>query len=231
MSSRYQSAEEVEANYLKRLGTELGAAFYALHTETTWLFIKWEQFRTLYGTTPERIELLNEAAPLFFRVLQDSLWEDILLHISRLTDAPQSLGKTNLTIQGLPLLIGEPELREEVQVLVERAVEQSTFARDWRNRRLAHRDLALALKQSTRELTEASREKVQKAAEAIAATLNCISLRKFESTTGYEYAQHPGDATSLLYVLLEGTTSERRRRDRLRRGEYLPEDLAPPTGV
>jgi hypothetical protein len=40
----------------------------------------------LFGTSPEGIALLNRAAPRSFRVMQDSVWDDVLLHFCALTD-------------------------------------------------------------------------------------------------------------------------------------------------
>ena len=58
--------------------------------------IKWAEYKELFGTSPRRIELLNSAAGLFFRILQDTLWEDALLHLCRLTDPAKMHGKENL---------------------------------------------------------------------------------------------------------------------------------------
>jgi hypothetical protein len=61
--------------------------------------LKWGEYVELFGTKPSRIDLRNRAAGGFFRVVQDGLWEDVLLHVARLTDAPRSGGRANLTIR------------------------------------------------------------------------------------------------------------------------------------
>ena len=61
---------------ISTLGDALGAIFYELQNDLIWLHVKWHQYRVLYGSTPERIDLLNDAAPLAFRVVEDALWDD-----------------------------------------------------------------------------------------------------------------------------------------------------------
>jgi AbiU2 len=84
--------------------------------------------------------------------VQDSLWEDTLLHLSRITDRPETGGRENLTIQRLPGLVTDTALATELRTLVEQAVTRSAFARKWRNRRIAHSDLALAIKEGAMPL-------------------------------------------------------------------------------
>jgi hypothetical protein len=102
----------------------------------------------VFGTSKERIDFLNEAAPDFFASLQSTLWDDVLLHLCRLTDPAKSAGKPNLTLQCLPALISNPSLRKNVEDLLEQAKEKTAFAREWRNRRLAHREFRLVLPQT-----------------------------------------------------------------------------------
>ena len=54
--------------------------------EAAFLHLKWNEYVVLFGTGPERVDLLNRAAPGFFHLVQDSWWDDLLLHISRMTD-------------------------------------------------------------------------------------------------------------------------------------------------
>jgi len=105
------------------------------------LHFDWHEYSELFGSKPERIVLLNEVAPHVFRLIQDRLWETTLLHLARLTDPPKSPGddKTNLSIKGLPDLITDGKLKEQVSKLVDEAVKSTEFARDWRNRLIGHR--------------------------------------------------------------------------------------------
>jgi hypothetical protein len=77
--SRWKSAKEVRASYIDAMGQELGELFHATSSELTWIHWRWKQYRILFGEKPGRIDLLNEAAPLFFRIVQDVFFEDTLL--------------------------------------------------------------------------------------------------------------------------------------------------------
>jgi hypothetical protein len=180
----------------------------------------------LFGSKPARVELLNKAAPVFFRLIQDSLWDDILLHIARLTDPPISFGaKANLTICYLSDLVATSETKAAVQALIGIAKDKSLFCRDWRNRRIAHRDLALALDSPATPLQPASRQYVREALSAIDAVLNAVSGAYMDSETYFERPGHAGGALSLLYVIDDGVRAEAKRRDRLKQGKWSEDDL------
>jgi AbiU2 len=110
--SGYVTEDEVRDEYIRRMGRPLGAVFSALTRELVWLHVKWGEYMELFGTSPERIELLNNAAPTFFGIVQNIMWEDSMRHIARLTDPPKSVRKENLTIKTLPDLVS-PKFRDD----------------------------------------------------------------------------------------------------------------------
>jgi hypothetical protein len=183
--SRRQTAEEARAELEATLGTDLGAALHELQHDLAWLHLKWQQHRELYGTKPERIEILNSAAPAFFRIVEDTLWDDTLLHICRLTDPAGQGRRQRLSITRLPPLMGDPDARDELERLVREAVSAAAFARDWRNRRIAHRDLAHAMDPKAEPLAAASRRAVELALLALRQVLNFVNekLRKSSSSS------------------------------------------------
>ena len=184
--STHRTAEEVKQHHLEVMGDDLGSLYHALWNELAWLYSKWEEYVELFGTKPSRIDLINSAAGHFFRIVQDSLWEDTLLHIARLTDPPKSAGKENLTIRRLPHLIEEQTLKGKVSELIDVAVEKAAFCRDWRNRHIAHKDLGLTLSAGAEPLKPASRAKVKEALGSISDVLNALSTHYMDSTTMFE---------------------------------------------
>ncbi|NLG66066.1 MAG: hypothetical protein GX537_10730, partial [Actinobacteria bacterium] len=139
------------------------------------LHAKWQQYRKLYGTSPERVDLLNDSAAFFFGIIDTVMWHDILLHITRLTDPPRTAGKANLTLTRLPDGITDQELSSAVATLVHDAVAKSDFARDWRNRRIGHSDLALALQDPrATPLKNTSRQSIENALAALRRVMNKI---------------------------------------------------------
>ena len=226
---RFISPDRVKQERLSVLGAELGDTYHALQNEFAWILLKWEQYTALFGQSAQRVQILNEAAPLFFVIVQETFWDDILLHLSRLTDPPKSAGRTNLSIRRLPELIEDAPFKTEVEKLVQTAVESSRFARDWRNRRLAHCDLQLSLEHSANSLSPASRASVNDSLEALRILLKCIHSHYFDRDIDLDFTREPGDANALVRVLADGVEATRARRKRLDDGNLSPNDwLGPP---
>jgi hypothetical protein len=222
--SPHRTADEVKQHCLDSMGEELGRFYHELSNELDWLYIKWSEYVELYGTRPARVEMLNKAAGGFFRVVQDALLDDVLLHIACLTDPSMSAGRRNLTVRGVPDLIDRPMLRRSIEKRIDAAVQCANFARDWRNRRIAHRDLALALEQGAEPLMPASRAKCKKAIQAITEVLNKVSSAYLGSTTVFDSLENSAGAISLLYVIDDGLRVEDEREARFRSKDYRPDD-------
>lgn len=210
------------------MGEPLGQIYSALWQEIATLHFHWGEYVELFGNKPARITLLNDAAPFFFRMIQDGLLEMSVLHLARLTDAPVSRGRnerTNLTIRSLPNLIAEPEFKATVATLINEAIAATDFCRDWRNRHIAHRDLKLALDQPTTPLAEGSRAAVKKALDALGAVLNALAGHYFKSETRFDLGAPRGGSASLLYVLSEGVRAQEAREKRPEEGRPAKEDF------
>jgi hypothetical protein len=220
----YLTAAEVKQEHIEKLGNNLGSLFHELWNEVGSLHIKWQEYVELFGKKPSRIDLLNQSAPVFFGIVQESLWENVLLHLARLTDPPKSAGKNNLTLKRLPNLV-DTEIRETIIKQIAYAEEKIGFCRDWRNRHIAHRDLKLAMGEHAEPLKPASRAKVKDALKSIVMILNTISEYYMKSTMAFDLITEPGAAEDLLYVLDDGIRTDVERRKRIEAGKYLPEDL------
>ena len=164
--------------------------------------MKWGQYRELFGKNAERIELLNRAAPLFVGILQRVFHDDVLLHLARLTDPPNSSGRDNLTVRSLPDLIANEALRDHVETALSRVMATCESARKWRNRRLAHSDLSTIRAQS--ELSGLSRQDVEDALAAFRELLNTIEQWYCSSEVAYGAIPEPGGAESLVYYIEKG---------------------------
>lgn len=227
MTSNTITAEQAKAKHILAMGDELGPIYDALWQQVAWLHRKWSEYVVLFGTKESRVVLLNQAAPSFARIVQDSLWEDVLLHIARLTDPAKSAGKSNLSIQALAALITHSATKAAVESRTAEAVVASEFCRDWRNRHIAHRDLRLALEQAAEPLKPASRKKVGEALKALAAVLNAVANHYLGSTTFFEIGAGHDGAMSMLSLLDAGLNAESSRRERLTSGRYAPSDHKP----
>jgi hypothetical protein len=227
MNSNFRSAAQAKVEHIHAMGSELGGLYDALWQEVASLHSKWSEYVILFGTKPSRIDLLNQAAPSFFRLIQDALWEDAVLHIARLIDSPMSVGKPNLSVRRIPQLIEDVGLGEKVKTLVDVCLKESEFSRDWRNRHLAHRDLGRAISDNADPLMEGSRAQAKLALQSLACVLNALAEFYLDTSLSFDPGYEPGGAEALLYVLDDGLKYEKARTERIEAGTYHQEDFLP----
>jgi len=194
---RYNSAEEVREDRLRVLGTDLGAIYDALYNEVLWLHTKWGQYCILYAHSEARVELLNSVSGFFFSMIQDLMWQDIMLHLARLTDPKQSMSKDNLSLDRLKDEFEEGEFASRIGELVEDAKSKVDSVRRWRNRYLAHSDLQLACGVSAQPLPGVSRRSIEEALAAVRGILNAIELHYWNAQAKFEIVPI-GDTSDLV---------------------------------
>lgn len=214
------TAEEQKAQCIKEMGEELGVYYQALWQQVAFLYAKLNEYVELYGDKQSRIDILNQVAPFLFKLVEDVLWDDILLHIARLTDPAETMGKTNLTIQGLSCLIPDEKLRAKVSQLTGAAIQKTAFCRDHRNRRLAHNDLNLITSVQAKPLEGVSRLKLKEGMGAIAEVLKAVSGHYFDSDILFEMSRGGKGAVSMLYILRDGLALAEERRARIQIGDF-----------
>ena len=145
---RYLTAEEVRNEIIAVFPGRLGELYFELRNNVSALHLNWQNYRVLYGVSSEKIDLLNWAASSFFGLLDDILRHDILMHIVRLADPPQSMGRDNASLERLVNELSVSADVNLVQTLRTKVQEFQTHCypiRQLRNRILAHGDLATAL--------------------------------------------------------------------------------------
>jgi hypothetical protein len=202
------TGDEMHSHYIAKMGEELGSVFHALSEELSRLHWRWQQYRFLFGEKPDCIDLLNQTAPFFFKMVHDVLFEDALLGIARFVASPKSMGNDNLTLQRIPALIAETKFNDEMSKLVEDSKASAAFAIEWRHRYIAHRDLRMSV--SVSALPEVTREKIDAALSSFHLALDTLELHYCGAHTAYDMPV-PGDARSLVYLLKEGLTHEKNK--------------------
>ena len=227
MGSVNREPDEILQNHIKCMGKKLGTYFNALWNEVAWLYTKWSEYDELFAKKPSRVDLLNDAAPTFFHIVQDCLFKDILLHIARLTDPPKTGKKKNLSIRSLPNIISSDRLKKEIEGLIETTVEKAEFCRDWRNRRIAHTDLKLSLSEPAVPLKPVSREKVKAVLESISSIMNVIAREFMDTIIIFDGLPKLKGAEALLYILDDGIKAEKRRRERIIARKFTDDDIKP----
>lgn len=221
-----RSAEEIQQHNVSVMGDALGVVYSELWQELGRLFSDWGEFVSLFGTNPERIDLLNNSAAHFFRTIQDSLWERTLLKIARITDPAKTGKRHNLSLASLAAAITDPALKNAVEFSISDTLEKCAFARDWRNRHIAHADMELALDATTQPLATASRQNVKEALLSIQDVLNAVSIPLLESTTRFDEMTLLNSGEDLIFLLDFALRKKAEQRKRIESGNYTDDDLA-----
>jgi len=193
--------DEIRSGYISEMGQQLGASFYELYRKLMELHVLWQQYRQLFGSDADTVHLLNRTSGLFFKIVQDELWDSVLLGVSRMTDPPTTGKKKNLTIQSLPPLIADTKLQSEVQDLCDKALVAAEFAREHRNKRIAHQDHDYLSNRNSDPLSGISRALVEEMLAALRAVLNRLDLHFRDSTVMYEEFVDESGARLLVHKL------------------------------
>lgn len=196
-----RNSEEILAHYLLTMGNPLGTAFWHLNQQILELHLVWEQYTQLFGEGEETVNLLNRTAGLFFKIVQDELWDSVLLGVSKLTDPAQTGKNKNLSIRSLPELIADSTLRGRVLDLCDEALMKAEHARDHRNKRIAHQDQQYFYGREAQPLGGVSRALVKEMLQAITAVMNEINVFYCDTTMFYDSISAGGDAAWLVHKL------------------------------
>jgi hypothetical protein len=212
--------EELKQRNIAAMGEEAGTQYSLLNNEVAILHLYWKEYVELFSTNQKRIDRLNQTAPGFFRMLQTELFQTNMLHLVRLTDPSKTGKKENLSLQNLPELVTDAGLKKTLTDLLAVVTTKTEFARDWRNRRFAHYDLALATSASAIPLETADKEKFNEALKAMADVINVIEAYFFRNFTSFDHIAGNAGAATLLYVLGDGVQAKERRQKAIADGKF-----------
>jgi hypothetical protein len=84
-----------------RYPTHIRDIWSALKAEVVRLHGRWIIYCQLFGTSSERVDILNRSASTFFNVIQKTMLHDIQLSLSKLGDPAGSGARKNLTLDTL----------------------------------------------------------------------------------------------------------------------------------
>lgn len=114
-----------------------------LQNDFLWSNVYLTQYKKLFEFNSKRIFLLDQTASMFFAVVQELLWHEIIISITRLTDKHEVGSNRNNSINIIPYLEIELswDLDPDIEILITQINEKSQPFREWRNKRIAHRDM------------------------------------------------------------------------------------------
>ena len=232
----HQTAEETRQCRVDKMGPELGELHDDLFTEVAWLHLKWAHYRELFVESSEQTALFNRIAPLFFARLDDILFDDIILHISRLTDPPVYTQKTNqrkqkhyrLSLKCLVELIPNDGLRKQVGQEVGSLCAMSDIARDWRHRLLAHCDLLTVRDQNPRPRPGASRHDIEEILASMRRVMNLVYAHFCDTEDAYCFVGTIGGPSELVRALELADPAKLDKQEKRRDIERLKRPSASP---
>ena len=176
----------------------------ALEAEVVWLHGRWIIYRQLYGTSSERIQLLNESAGTFFNVLNQTLLHDVQLSLSKLGDPAGTGARTNMTLAALVEAFkncSENEIVAKVEPLLAAFNASCSKIRHRRNKWIAHFDRTTMLGSKVNPRQGPSRNEIEVALEALRNFMNCVQLHYLESQTMYSDFVMDSDGEHLIFAL------------------------------
>jgi hypothetical protein len=218
------SYAEAREEYCRVMGDELGTAYHLLWNECALLHMRWEEYVEMFGKTQAEFDTMNEVAPGFFKSVQDTLWESILLNLCKFAD-PRRVGPRRTLSLAALLTMNASQTVPRLTYLVSEARSKIKFAQDWRNRWIAHADLEHALDKTVRPLAPASRTDVKEALAAIVVTLEAIDLHFTGSVLGFGGTTWNWGGTQLLSELRLVARHREVRSERMNSGNVPLDDL------
>lgn len=164
-----------------------------LSRELSLLYTKRTDYKTLYCTDDDTVQLLDYAASLFFQIVREVLRDDIILTLCRITDPPASTvrgaKKDNLTIEHLISIIpaADSTLKQRLHNLLPIIKARCKKFREHRNRRVGHDDLGTRLKRPNALLPGIGIDDADAAFKSIADVLNVVELHYDKNKQSYEH--------------------------------------------
>ena len=212
----FKSAEESLIDDQALLGEEYGVAFHHACQELWRVSYAWDRYEALFGTEG-RVELLNRSGPSFWGILQNLLFDDVLLGLCRLTDPPKNRHQRNLGIR-LLLELEPSKHKARLRQAIDRALKKTEFARKWRDKRIAHNDFE-HMTNPAKKLPLATGKKVADAIISIHHVLRWI-MAKHSGSDMFLMEMGDGDALEVLGVIADGLEFGERRQAELSAGRY-----------
>ena len=108
----------------------------------------------------------------------------------------------------LPALIQDPILKQEVERLVDNCRDKTEFAREHRNKRLAHRDLLHASQNGAIPLSGVSRAHIEEMLSSLRLVMNRIDGHYRDTTVTYEHFVSQTGARHLVWGLMNPDKDE-----------------------
>lgn len=189
------------------MSDELQDLFEKLVYQVRWAESKYLEYHSLFGTSVEQIDLLNDAGAHFFGTVERVMWAELIIHISCLTGPAQTKLKNatfeNLSVRRFTALV-DPSVRSDVETAVKDAVAKGRFTIKPRNKLYAHIDITPINVTKVQELTLGSRRQMSEVIDALNAVVNSIALPYEGMTYRFMKGAFHGRADHVVALLRAG---------------------------
>jgi len=184
------------------ISAELREKLDAIDQEVVLLHFKWTYLKQLFGSE-KSVAIVNATAPSIFSVIEEAMFNDILLTLMRLVDPPKSKNGANLSLRNIAADLSDPELKQQVQLLEVQIRDKAKDIKVWRDKKLAHNDLLKHLKKSA-PVPAIQISELTAALELVRKAMNLIHGYFSDTTVLYDQCITEKDGNALLFLLEYG---------------------------
>jgi hypothetical protein len=189
--------------------------FADLWQDVAWLHRKWQTYSDLFGA-PEKFGVLNDTGRAFFQTVEEALRMDMIMSFGRLLDPPKSMGKDNLSIGHLIKELRnhcDASLQESLQQRLDELKEHCKPITKWRNRRVAHNDLATAMEYHPERLPHIGPSYVDQALAGLSDLMNSVQRQFQDGESCFQPHITHGGAKDVIFYLEQALEYVRLQRD------------------
>lgn len=171
-----------------------------LNSEVLSLHERWIIYRQVYGTNPERIDLVNKAASGFFAISQRVLMNDVQLTLIKLAEESQK----NATLGRLVSEVRRTAAGKSSAALSNSLIklrQSCQKIKDRRDKDIAHFGLSVQLGNKASVLPGPSRQEIEEALTELRTFMNTFLLLFGEPEMAYEHFILQSDGDTLIFTL------------------------------
>ncbi len=127
-----KDADAAYAEIVAKMPQPLADMYWRFSNQYCYALEKWQEFDELFSS-PQQVDLLNQAAPAFFASLQRTLFLDLVMDVGRFTDPPEMGQFRNLSLAQLENAVPDAQVRAALNALHLNAKAKCKPVRDYRN--------------------------------------------------------------------------------------------------
>lgn len=209
------NANEILLRYQQRFGDEEGRRYKSIEDQWSRLWLLWKDFDTLFRNGEQRAEILTKSASGFFWQFRTLAMNEMLLGLCRLMDRDKrtcSFPTFTKNIFSSDTVNVSLEDRDKILANQRDALQRTKFAKNWRDKRIAHIDMDIS------GVEEYDIAEIKSGIDAIHALIDSVQLAFFETQMLNHVVGPSGDASSLLYKLRDGLQFREEAFERARNG-------------